>query len=170
MSFAFMPTQAMSGSISAMTAQNLGAGRLDRALQATRIGIVFSVIITSILFVLIQLYPAPILRIFDDDPQMIESGVMYIKVFSIDLLLIPFIFCINGFLLGGGHTIFTLISNILTSVVFRVPVCYIFGVTLGWGISGIGLGAPAASLGTLLIVAAYLFTGRWKENAVQAAA
>ncbi|MDR0400087.1 MAG: MATE family efflux transporter [Treponema sp.] len=166
-SFAFMPTMAMSASVSAMSAQNFGAGRVDRAARACRIGIVFSVVITWAFFVLVMLFPEGILRLFGDDPRMLRDGVAYARSFAWDLLIIPFVFCINGFLIGGGHTFFTMVNSLLSSVILRVPVCYVFGITLGWGLKGVGLGAPAASAGVLLVIIAYLFTGRWKHNAIR---
>jgi putative MATE family efflux protein len=165
-SFAFMPTQAMSASISAMSAQNFGANRIDRAVQACRIGTVFSVIVTWIFFVVVQLFPDRILGLFGNDPRMIHDGVTYMRSFSWDFLIIPFVFCINGFLIGGGHTLFTMINSMLSAVILRVPVCYFFGIVLGWGLRGVGMGAPAASAGVLLMIIFYLFTGKWKHNAI----
>jgi putative MATE family efflux protein len=166
-SFAFMPTQAMSASVSAMAAQNIGAKRMDRAVQTCRIGTVFSVCITYAFFILVQLFPASILGLFGDDPRMIHDGVIYLRSFAFDFLVIPFVFCINGFLIGGGHTLFTLINSMMTSVFLRAPVCYFFGITLGWGLGGVGLGAPVASAGVLLVIVVFLLSGRWKHNAVK---
>jgi putative MATE family efflux protein len=166
-SFAFMPTQAISASVSAMSAQNIGANRLDRAVQTCRIGTIFAAAVTFAFFVLVQLFPAAILSLFGKDPKMIQSGVTYIRTFSFDFLIIPFIFCINGFLIGGGHTMFTLTSSMLSSVLLRVPICYIFGVVLNWGLLGVGLGAPIASAGALLVTIFYLMSGRWKYNVIK---
>jgi putative MATE family efflux protein len=167
-SFAFMPTMAIAASISAMSAQNIGAGRLDRAVTACRIGTVFSAILTWLFFIVVQVFPAPVLRIFGDDPQMIRNGVVYLRAFSFDFLIIPFVFCINGFLIGGGHTLFTLINSVLSSVLIRVPVCWFLGVTLNWGLKGVGLGAPAASFVVLLTIIGYLLSGQWKHNVIAA--
>jgi putative MATE family efflux protein len=166
-SFAFMPTQAMSASISAMTAQNFGAGKVDRAAAACRIGVIFSAFVCAVFFALVMVFPASILRIFGNDPMMIQDGVTYIRSFAYDFLLIPFIFCINGFLIGGGHTFFTLIITVLSSVILRMPVCYFLGIKLGWGLKGVGLGAPAASVGMLLVIIVYLLTGKWKHNVIR---
>jgi putative MATE family efflux protein len=166
-SFAFMPAMAISASVSAMSAQNIGAGRLDRAVQSCRIGTLFSVVITWLFFIFVQLFPAWIVKLFGSDPQMIQDGVTYLRVFSFDFLIIPFVFCINGLLIGGGHTTFTLINSILSSVLIRAPVCWFFGVTLDWGLLGVGLGAPAASVVVLLVIIGYLLSGKWKHNAVR---
>ena len=164
--FAFMPIVAMSASISAMTAQNFGAGRIDRAVSATRVGIIFSVCISFTFFALVMIFPASVLRIFGNDPRMIHDGVTYLRSYAFDFLLIPFVFCINGFLIGGGHTLFTLINGVFSAVLLRVPVCYFLGITLGWGLRGVGLGAPAASIGVLLMIVIFLFTGKWKHNVI----
>jgi Na+-driven multidrug efflux pump len=161
-----MPTQALSASVSAMSAQNFGAGRVDRAVQACRIGTVVSMAITWAFFALVMTFPEAILRMFGDDPRMLQDGVAYARSFAYDLLIIPFVFCINGFLIGGGHTLFTMINGMLSAVILRVPVCYFFGITLGWGLRGVGMGAPVASAGVLLVIIVYLFTGRWKHNAI----
>jgi putative MATE family efflux protein len=167
-SFAFMPTQAMSASVSTMSAQNIGAGRLDRAVQSCKIGILVSIFFTYSLFVLVQLFPAAILSIFGGDSEMINNGVIYMRIFSSEFLIIPFLFCINGFLIGGGHTMFTLFNSMLSAVLLRVPVCYIFAVTMNWGIRGVALGAPSAAAGSLVVSVIYLLTGRWKHSVIEA--
>jgi len=166
-SFAFMPVMAMSASVSAMSAQNFGAGRIDRAVSACRIGILFSVFISYSFFILVQLIPESIIGLFGTDPKMISDGVTYLRSFSIDFLLIPLIFCFNGFFIGGGHTFFTLINSVCSAVLLRVPVCYFLGITMGLGLRGVGYGAPAASAGTLIIIIIFLFTGKWKHNVIR---
>jgi putative MATE family efflux protein len=164
-SFAFMPVMAISASISAVAAQNIGAGKLDRAVAACRIGTAFSAILMWLFFLGVQLFPEPVLAIFSRDSEMILNGATYLRSFSFDFLIIPFVFCIGGFLVGGGHTFFTLITSLLSAVILRIPACWIFGVVLDKGLFGVGLGAPIASAGTLLLVAGYMFSGKWKENA-----
>ena len=168
-SFAFMPAIAMSSSISTMSAQNIGAGRMDRAVQSCRIGTTFAAVTTILFFFLVRLFPDQILSLFGDDPEMLAAGAVYIKAFSYDLLIIPFIFCINGFLMGGGHTIFTMVSSMLSAVLLRVPVSYILGVSLDWGLYGVGLAGPVASGAALLLTIGYLASGKWKHNVIRTA-
>jgi Na+-driven multidrug efflux pump len=140
---------------------------MDRAVKTCIIGTAFSVCITYGFFILVRLFPASLLRLFGDDPKMIQDGVTYLSSFSFDFLIIPFVFCINGFLIGGGHTLFTLINSMMSSVFLRVPVCYFFGVILGWGLKGVGMGAPVASAGVLLLIIVFLLSGRWKHNMIK---
>ena len=41
-----------------------------------------------------------------------------------------------------------------------------FGLTLGMGISGMGLGAPIASLGALIIGMTFYLSGKWKNKKI----
>jgi len=163
--FVFMPVIALSMSISTISAQNIGAGKIDRAAKACKSGTIIAVCISYLFFILVQVFPDKILLLFGSDEQVISDGVAYLRTFSFDFLVIPFVFCINGLLIGGGHTMFTLFNSILSSVILRVPVCYIFGITLDYGISGVGMGVPVASLGSLIIIIFFLMSGRWKHNA-----
>jgi putative MATE family efflux protein len=168
-SFAFMPAAAISASVSTMSAQNIGAGRMDRAIKSCWQGCLLAAVITYAFFALVQLFPDQIVALFSDDRNVIEAGALYLKSFSFDFLLIPFIFCLNSFLIGGGHSVFSLFTGMLSAVLLRVPVCYLIGVTLGQGLYGVGWGAPAASTGALIAIAIFMLSGRWKHNAIQAA-
>ena len=165
-SFAFMPLFAISMSVSTLCAQNIGAGRLDRATHACKLGTAFAVCVSYAFFVFVQLFPESVLILFGSDEQMIVSGVEYLRSFSFDFLIIPFVFCINGLFIGGGHTTFTLITSMLSSVLLRVPVSYVFGAVMGWGLRGVGMGAPVASAGSLLLIVCFLLSGRWKQNVI----
>ncbi len=164
--FAIMPALAMSAAISTMSAQNIGAGKLDRAVKSLRIGTAIAVVISYSIFAVAQTFPEFILRLFDRDPAMIAYGVSYMRSFSFDYLLVPICFCFNGLYMGSGHTTFTLFNAILSSLLFRIPASYLFGIVLGWGLFGVGFGGPVASLGALILIIVFYLSGRWKVNVV----
>jgi len=164
--FAIMPAVAMGAAISTMTAQNLGAGKPERALAACKIGTIAAISISIVIFVLAQLFPAQILSVFDRDPKMIADGVSYMKTFSLDYLIVPFVFCLNGMFTGSGHTLFSFFTSAASSILFRIPASYLFGVLINMGLTGVGLGGPTASLGSLIIILIFFFSGKWKENKV----
>lgn len=167
--FAIMPAVAMGSSIATMCAQNIGAGQWDRAIKTCRVGTLIAVGCSYLIFVLVQLFPQPILEMFDNNPDMIRSGVEYFRTFSFDYLLVPLCFSINGLYIASGHTTFSLINSILSSVALRIPASILFGSVFGMGIMGVGLGAPIASLGSLLLIIWFYCTGKWRENVVRQA-
>lgn len=162
--FAIMPAVAMGASVATMCAQNIGAEKWDRAIKTCKIGTAVAVVISFAIFALAQIFPAEILKIFNDDPEMIAYGIQYMRSFTIDYLFIPFIFGINGLFIGAGHTTFSLINNMMSALILRIPAAILFGSVMGMGLFGIGLGAPVASGGSMILVLLFLFSGRWKEN------
>ncbi len=164
--FAILPAIAVGSSVSAMVAQNMGAGAIDRAKKTFYTGFALAFSITFVLFIITQIFPEQILTVFDDDPNTISAGVEYIRVFSFDYLIVPATFCLNGLVTGAGHTIISSICGILSSIGFRVPIAILFGLVMQKGLGGLGLAAPIASLASGLILLIYYVTGKWKKNMV----
>lgn len=163
-SFAILPAVAMSSSISAYAAQNIGAGLYDRAKKSLGVGLIIAIVINIGVFALVQLFPEQIIGFFDQNPETILNGVEYMRTFSFDYLLVPILFCINGLIMGAGHTFFTLLTGSLSSLLLRIPVAVLLGSVAGWGLSGVGLAGPAASVAGVLLDVWFLFTGRWLKN------
>lgn len=162
-SFGIMPAIAMSAAISAMAAQNIGAGEIGRAKTTFKVGTLISLVIGVIVFAISQLFPEQILKIFDSNPKMINDGITYMRGFSFDFLLVPFSFCLNGLFIAAGCSTFSLINNTLSAIVLRVPIALLFGVSLGMGLFGIGIGVPIASFGAILLGLWFYFSGRWQK-------
>ena len=86
------------------------------------------------------------------------------RSFSFEYLLVPAFFCCNGLILGAGYTAFTLLSSALSSLLLRIPVALVFGSVLDWGLTGVGLAGPAASLCSVALGLWFVFSGRWRKN------
>ncbi len=164
--FAILPAVAMSSSVSAMSAQNIGANKEKRAVETMKIGIYISMAISLVIFVFLFLFPEVCMRVFGNDAEMIENGVLYIKTFTLDYLIVPVLFCLNGLFIGSGHTTFSLINSILSSLLIRIPASYLFGMVLDMGLPGVGLGAPAASGAALILALIFYKSGKWKKRTI----
>ena len=164
--FGVLPAFAMSNAISAMSAQNFGAGLQDRAVKTMKTGTAISFTISLTVFLLIRFFPAFFINLFTTDTQVIEQGVIYLKSFSYDYLLVPLMSGLNGLFIGAGHTTFSLFNGIISSILVRIPTCYLFGILLNMGLSGVGLGAPCASAVAFIIALIYFTSGHWKKNKI----
>lgn len=164
--FAILPAVAMSASISAMSAQNLGAGEEKRAVKTMQVGMLIALGISAVIFLLTRFFPEEIMRIFGDDPELVKEGVTYLFSFSFDYLLVPFFFSLNGLFIGSGHTTFSLINGVLSSLLIRIPTAYLFGMVFDMGLSGIGMAAPVATAFSVIIGVIYFFSGKWKKMVI----
>ncbi len=165
--FAILPAIAMNAAISTMCAQNLGAGREDRARKTMKTGLLIAAAISYTIFILTRLFPEEILGMFAKEEEMIQVGLPYLDAFSIDYLLVPFAFSMNGLFIGAGHTTYSLFSNILSGIVVRIPMAYVFSEVFGMGLFGVGLAVPMATLSSILANSIFYFSGRWRKQVVK---
>lgn len=164
--FAIMPAVAISASVSAMSAQNIGAREMDRAVKTLKIGFVLASCMTFVMFLFAWFFPAAILRAFGNDAEMIAQGSKYLKAHSLDYLVVPFVFCLNGLFIGSGHTLFSMINAMISSILVRVPAAYLLGLKTSLAIVGVGLGAPLATVVSLLCGIIFFFSDRWKKPVI----
>ena len=165
-SFAIMPPIAISNSVSSIAAQCFGAGDVHRAKKTFGIGLLLGWVLALPAFFLFKAIPVQLISLFDSDPEMIAAGLRYLTINLYDYLIVSFLFSTNGFINATGHTMFTAFNNILCSVIIRIPVAYVFGTVMGYGLMGVGAGTPCSTLIGTVIALAYYFIGSWKKGMI----
>lgn len=161
--FAQMPAQSISAALSTMVGQNIGAGLIERAKRSFRVSILLAIGVGVIAFTLVQAMPEAFLSIFTSDPFVIKEAVPYLRITSFDYLLVALIFPLNGFINGSGHTVFTMIPSIVSSVIIRVPVAFLFAKVLGLDLFGVGISTPAGTVSAIVICLLYYRSEAWEK-------
>lgn len=156
-----MPAGAVGMAVSAMVGQNVGAGNFDRARSTMINGIGISLIIGVAAFIIVQSMPTQLLRLLVDDNDVLLQGAKYLRITSLDYLLVAFVFPLNGLCNGSGHTLFTMIPSVFSSVIARVPVAFVCTRLLGMGISGVAVSTPTGTLSAIIICGIYYFSNKW---------
>lgn len=164
--FAILPSVAISSSVSAMISQNMGAGKEDRVRKTTRYGFILCILICAIVFLVANIFSEPIFHIFGADKDVIEVGVKYMHAFSFEYVFLPLIIGFNSVFIGTGNGWVTLVSNLISSFIVRMPVAYLLGAILGFGVIGVGYSIPIATAAGTLVVAIFYMAGTWKKNRV----
>lgn len=164
--FAMLPSMAVGSSVSAMAAQNIGAGHVDRAKKTLHAGILISYLVTLPIFWMTKSVSATFIGFFDKDPELIRSGVEYLKYFSIDYIIVPLTFSLNGLITGSGHTVFASVIGICSSLVIRLPLAFFLVHAVRLGLAGIGLSAPIATGLATLVSILYYFSNRWQKRVI----
>lgn len=164
--FAMLPATAFCGAISAIAAQNIGAGQPERAKKSLNASILLSFICSLFFFIWAQISPESIMAIFKSDAEVTIAGAQYLRSFSVDFLLVAFGFTLNGFLNGCGKTTFAMATGMLASLIIRVPLAYMFSIWFPDNLIGIGWAAPIATAISVTISLLYIKSGRWKKSTV----
>ena len=163
---AMLVSVAFMSAIAAMTAQNIGSGQPERAKASMRWGLLFSFLFSAVALALIELFPGQILSFFTNEPGVIEQGILYMRSNCIDALLVSFVFCLNGFFSGCGHTAFSMANNLISTFGVRVAGTLVISLLPSATMFHIGLAAPAASAVQIVIQLVYLRLGLWQKNTV----
>jgi len=162
-SFAILPAVAMSSSVSAIAAQNIVAGYHDRARKSMTDGIMIAMVFGILVFAVSQLFPAGILRLFTDEEAVIDYGVNYLRAFAFDYLLVPLQFCFTGLINAAGHTTYSFVVSLVSSVAVRIPLAWFLS-RGALGLAGVGIAAPGATLCGIIIAFVFIAAGKWKVN------
>ena len=155
--FSMLPTTAFASSVSAMTAQHYGAGLLHRARSGLKYGIFLSVLLGLPFFLCSQWKGELLLRLFTADPDVIRAGVSYLRSYSLDCILVCFVFCMNAYFSGCGYSLFPLLHSLAATITLRIPVSYLFSHCLTPSMFAIGCAAPLATMLSLILCILYLF-------------
>lgn len=164
-SFCMMIPMSLSSSISAITAQNIGAKKPERAVKALWIGII-SCLIVAVPFVLVfTFFPEAVVGILNKDPNVITEAVRYMYPYSWDCIFVCFVFCFNGFFNGCGKTLFAMLQEGLSGLLVRIPVSFIMKMfVVNATIFHVGIGTPAASLASTIACIIYYRISFTKEK------
>lgn len=166
-SFAVLPAQAVMGALITMSAQNIGAKQYDRALKGTKMGILYSMPLAMIFFLLSLFRPDFMLGLFADDQSVIDMGLRYLQILAIGFLIESVMFCLFGLLTGAGYTNITMSCAIVSAFVVRYGLARLFTAVTPLGFLGIAAAYPFAPVASTIIALCFIKSGRWKRSRVK---
>jgi Na+-driven multidrug efflux pump len=147
-----MPAMALGAAVSAMAAQNIGAGLWDRVGAITRSGIIYALLITGVLIVLLTLSDRAVLSLFmgPDSP-----ATWNFLLFGITMVLFGTVRA-NGAVWGP----------LLILCVGLVPIRFgfIYASYPGLNADAIWLSFPASSFVNLALAVAFYLHGGWRKK------
>ncbi len=164
--FAQMPAGAIGMALSSMIGQNVGAGKYDRARQILKKGILISLAVGVVMFAVVQLMPTQLMGLLADEKEVIDTALPYLRVTAFDYLLVALVFPLNGLCNGSGHTLFTMLPSVFSSIIARVPVAYFCANVLDMGLFGVGLSTPTGTISAIIICAVYYWSNKWCKKTI----
>lgn len=165
--FAMLPPGAFSSAVATMTSQNIGAGRRDRAVRGLGFGILYSFVFGVLVFVTAQITPETITGIFSSDPLVIEGAARYFQSFSIDCMLVAFVFNMNSYFSGCGKSMVSMVHSLLATFCVRIPVSYVvsrMGGERNEVLRMLGFAVPMASAFSLIVCTVYFLWQKKRGN------
>ena len=162
--FVMLVPSAYMQAMSAFVAQNMGAGKPQRAQKALLCGIASSLAVGAVMGYLSFFHGDLLAGFFAKDAAVISAAAEYLKAYAIDCLLTSFLFCFIGYFNGTGNTIFVMLQGIIGSFGVRLPVSWIICRQAGANLFHIGLATPASSLVQIILCGVFFIITRRKQK------
>lgn len=147
----FIVPSSMLATVSALSAQCMGAGKYGRAAKVLR----YATIITSCygigMTILIQFIKLPLLSMFTTDQAVVVMGAQYLTTYIFDCIFAGIHFSFSGYFAAYGKSYIGFLHNILAITIIRVPGSYLASVYFPDTLFQMGLAAPAGSLLSVII-------------------
>ena len=104
---------------------NYGAGQSDRVRQAARLLTVVTVSISSAVWLLVELFPSLFVRIFNDDPTLVEYATWALRIYSAGLFAMGLQHSRQQSFVALGQAKISLFLALLRKGVLLIPLIYI---------------------------------------------
>lgn len=158
-----MPAMAVGAAVTAMVAQNIGAGNWDRVSRITRSGVIFSLVLTGTLVVLLTIADRPALELFlgGDSPALpIARHIQLVATwgfvcFGVTLVLF-------GTVRANGQVIGPLIILFISMYPVRLGV--LFAAEQWLGADALWLSFPIGMVATMLMAIGLYLHGGWRRS------
>lgn len=157
-----MPAMALGAAVSAMAAQNIGAGLWDRVSRITRIGIVQTLVITGALILALTLADRTVLALFMSGGSPALPIARHIHVLATwNFLLFGVMMVLFGTVRANGAVWVPLI--VLAVGLIPVRFGYIFATYHWLGADAIWTSFPVTSFINLVLAVGFYLHGGWKK-------
>ncbi len=157
-----MPAFVLGNAAATIVGQNLGAGRPDRAERVAWLatGIDAAIMLGSA--VILMVWAAPLVAIFDDTPAVVAMGARYLRVVSLFYIPVAFSIVLGRALQGAGDTLAPMVTTILGLWGLQVPLAIILPHYFTPATDGIWWSVAVAMTANGLMVAVWFKQGKWK--------
>ena len=155
--FLFLVPSSMLSAVSALGAQNIGAGKPDRAVSTLRYAVMITVIYGIIIVMIIQLAAEPLVGLFSADAAVCIAGGRYIRGYIFDACFAGVQFSFSGYFCAVSRSELSFLHNFLSIIVVRVPGAFLASVLFPHDLLPMGL---ASACGSLFSIAACLIAFR----------
>jgi len=136
---------------------NYGAGKFDRVIEALKLAIFAATAVVIVGFAIIQVFPVQIIRLFEDNPDLISFGSRALRIFLIFLPIIGFQIVSANYFQAVGKPKHAMFLSLSRQVIILIPAVLIL--PRFFALDGVLIAGPVADLCSSLITGFWL----WRE-------
>ena len=157
--FLFLVPSSMLSTVSVLGAQNIGAGKPERAKAtlgcaiAITLGCAIAITLgfTSLIVILVEFLAEPMVGLFTPDDTVIHSGGQYLRGYIWDCFFAGVQFSFSGYFCAIGRSGLSFLHNTLSILLVRIPGAYLASRFFPATLLPMGLANAAGSLFSILV-------------------
>lgn len=165
--FIVLPMQSLGVAATTFVGQNVGAGKMERTVRGTRQAVLLSIGVTLVLTALLYLMCMPLLKVFNQDPEVLEYGMICMHAFSPFYSFFAIYSVYSGALRGAGDSKASMYGMLACNVVLR-QIFLIFAKKYFYSFWIVAFSYPMAWIPCAAYMYLYFRIGRWKKRAIVA--
>ena len=163
--FLFLLPSSMLSAVSALGAQNMGAGKPKRAKLTLRYAILIIVAVGSTVVALVELSAPQLVALFDSSPDVVRLGTQYLRSYVTDCVFAGIHFCLSGYFCAIEKSGISFLHNSISIVFARVPLAYLASKKFPDNLFPMGWAAPIGSiLSVLICLVAYIIINKKEKQ------
>jgi putative MATE family efflux protein len=162
-SLSFMPGIGFATAATTLVGQSLGAQNPDRAQRAAWRATFSALTWMSMMGFLVALFGRPLMRLFSDDPEIVQMGADALKVIALTQPPQAIAQVLAGALRGAGDTRFPMWTTTAGIWLIRLPLAYLFGPVMRLSLAVIYMSNIVDSIVRAIMVYVRFQRGRWKD-------
>lgn len=166
-SFVFLVPSSMLSTVSALGAQNIGAGKPERAVQTMRYAMMIAVGFGLVVAVLAQWIAEPVVGLFTPDAAAVKAGGQYLRGYILDCLLAGVHFCFSGYFCARGLSGLSFLHNMLSITLARIPGAWLASRFFPQALLPMGLATAAGSLLSVVVCVTAFAVLRRRDRAAK---
>lgn len=160
----FLVPSTMLSTVSALSAQNIGAGKHDRATQTLGYAVVVTIGYGLVVSILTQFMAEPLVGIFTEEGTVTFLGAQYLRGYIWDCIFAGVHFSFSGYFCAYGMSGISFLHNVLSIICVRIPGAYFTSKYFADTLFPMGLAAPGGSLLSVFIcITAFFFMKKHRK-------
>jgi len=162
----YLPASAWAAACAAMIGQALGANDAPRARHTGHEAVAQCVLLSAVIAAFFYCAAEFIFGWMHTDPNVRATGIPALKIAAFFQPMLAAGIIYVGALRGAGETRAPLAVTLVSLIFIRMPLGYLFGFTLGYGLIGMWVGICGDMTIRALLACAVYVRGRWLKLAV----
>lgn len=147
----FLIPSTMLSTVSALSSQNIGAGKHDRASKTLGYGILIAAGFGIAASIAAQFIGGNVVGLFTQDKTVIELGYQYIRGYIWDCVFAGMHFCFSGYFCAYGMSGISFLHNSISIICMRIPGAYLASKYFPHNLTPMGLAVTAGSLISVIV-------------------